>query len=224
MIDKEHFDVILDEDKDNINAGIYSEAYSTDGIEVFMCKKCFKIHKFVIRKEINYSSRFEIMNTEDHNEQFELDQDEVLTNLIVHLSYLSVPNEIHLRCDDCNRVTAHAILDYNMAEIITELNKKGYTTAYSCDGHYDMRSIPYIVFKAKKSEKNKYEDMLGLICRNTGYWRWEEMSDDPKFIYYKLELDIDNITISEYHNKVHMTPLKTIVYDYLDKEKEDDNK
>lgn len=224
MIDKEHFDVILDEDKDNINAAIYSEAYSTDGIEVFMCKKCFKIHKFVIRKEINYNSRFEILNVDNYNEQFELDQDEVLANLTDHLSYLSIPNEIYLRCDNCNNITDHAILDYNMAEIITELNKKGYTTAYSCDGHYDMRSIPYILFKAKKADKYKYEEMLNLICSNLGYWQWEEMSEDPMFIYYKLQLDINNITISEYHDKVHMTALKTIIYDYLNKEKEDDNK
>lgn len=221
MIEKEYFST---DKESNINTGIYSEAYSTDGTEVFMCKKCFKIHKFMVKKQINYSSRFEILNTEDYNEEFELDHDEVLFNLMDHLSYLSIPNEIYLRCDDCNEVTDHAILDYNMAEIITELNKKGYTTAYSCEGHYDIRSIPYILFKAKKSEKDKYEEMLNLIVRNSGWWQWDIMSEDPKFTYYKLELDTNFITLKDYNNNEYLIPLKTIVYDYLDKEKENDSK
>lgn len=206
MIEKDYFDVILNEDKDDVNAGICTEIYSTDNYEAFMCTKCFNLHKLVVKKEINYNSRFTLINSEDTNEQF--DDPSIIDRLEHSLSHLSIPTHIYLKCDNCGKRISHAILDYELAPIISKLNKKGYNTHYSCSGHYDMRSIPYITFETKVSEKDKYEKMLNVLSRDgSGLWEWEVMMENDHFIKYKLQLNINKCTIDQYYNKEYLKEL-----------------
>jgi hypothetical protein len=65
---------------------------------------------------------------------------------------------VKLTCDNCGHIINNATgaLDPNIAPVISELNKKGYYTLESCEGHqYDdeKSSQPYIWFTSDKIEK-----------------------------------------------------------------------
>ena len=66
-------------------------------------------------------------------------------------AYIGITPAYTIQCTKCKEITTFLYeLDPNITPMIAELNRKGYDTVYSCEGHRvneDEQSQPYIMFK-----------------------------------------------------------------------------
>ena len=66
-------------------------------------------------------------------------------------TYLGITPAYTVECTKCHEVTTYLYeLDPNITPMIAELNRKGYDTVYSCEGHRENEDdicVPYIMFK-----------------------------------------------------------------------------
>jgi len=81
-----------------------------------MCPKCLKMHYADINNCITISNK----------------------NIDTNVEY-------YMQCEECSSHTKMIVIDYNIAEAIEILNKKGYFTVYCCEGHveYDIEDNLY---------------------------------------------------------------------------------
>jgi hypothetical protein len=114
--------------------------FKKKGHIALMCPICFNytVHR------INTS--FKITNYYDYDHRF----GDLVNSNNVYSGYCTNP--------DCNHYTKFIELDINLAEIVSILNKKGYRTAYCCEGHINGEGISftYIVFEDVYFKDNDY--------------------------------------------------------------------
>ena len=97
------------------------------------------------------------------------------------------PDDMIVSEDDIPEDTI--IVDTGIAAIVRDLNKKGYKTIYSCQGHFDKNiykddkgeyhsniSVPYVLFEAGEF-LNKYIDHIFRIPRQFDIEICDELSD-----------------------------------------------
>lgn len=106
----------------NIYEPGWRKVYS-DRFAGFICPECGKyfIIKFKGLIDIEYPKWFQIKHYNNDD----------------MVPYISTT--FHLPCPHCDEFatyTSHDIIDPNIVPTITLLNKKGYETLYSCEGHY----------------------------------------------------------------------------------------
>lgn len=90
-------------------------------------------------------------------------------------------NTINYNCPNCGEYTTHYMVDADIAETLSLLNKMGYRTVFSCQGHCTARSTgikgkpyklkyndPYVFIKGKK--KPDPELVMELI--KIGFTKW----------------------------------------------------
>ena len=70
-------------------------------------------------------------------------------------------------CDFCDyTIYSVGAIDGGIAEAVEILNKKGYKTSYSCEGHYDdkhgITSLPYILFNPSIGDITKNFDNINI--------------------------------------------------------------
>ena len=99
-----------------------------------------------------------------------------------------VNSEFEVGCEECgNRFTTDLIgIDPNICGVIEMLNKLGYKTDFSCEGHvYDSGniSVPYISFISSDAT-DKYKSPNG--------WRVEVNNNGGTTIYYNEDFKYDN--------------------------------
>lgn len=118
-----------------------------------------------------------------------------------------LPPEHDVKCRHCGKeftVNSFTVLDPNIAEAISLLNRASIETIFSCEGHDDIgnKSIPYIMFK------NDFEELLEFELPDN--WIVEK-----NFIYFSKSNYEERITITyNYITKGYFD------YDEYDKEKE----
>ena len=98
-----------------------------------MCNKCFRLHDMKIEVSIDHIYPFT-----NHDTYLTFDEEEI--------------DEGTVACKSCGS-TDMALIDEKISAAVQELNKKGYYTLYSCEGHLDnvnettdCSSLPYIMF------------------------------------------------------------------------------
>lgn len=77
----------------------------------------------------------EILFTDKFSMRYLIRDKEYLENEL----YVS-PRLISGYCDACDKIHYFYETDFNIGEIISDLNKKGYYTAYSCEGHSSIET------------------------------------------------------------------------------------
>lgn len=204
----------------------YNEIYTEDKILSFICQNCFNIHPLTVQQTYTYNNRIVTIIHDKDNNKFKDNKVNNLSDTMEDLSRISFPSSTNLYCSKCNKDNLHFIIDYGMRNIISYLNKAGYKTEYSCSGHKDMGSIPYVLFVDHKHLNDKYEKLLNYISSKTNeYWCWKTVDTDSsaKFNKYNLSLDIDKISMNDYLNNKHLFDLERVIKSYL-KEKNNDSK
>lgn len=126
------------------------------GSIAYMCPHCFNI----------------IMAHGSRKLDYEFDTDDVWVSSYVGYTCKKCKNEIYQAIE----------LDPNIASMISKLNKKGYTTAFCCEGHTSKNynnEDAYIMFRALKMDPNnipkywyvdyEYDNGFTIRCDNTKY-------------------------------------------------------
>jgi len=201
----------------NRNVAEYTETYSNEKILSFMCKKCYNIHPIVVKQEYTYNNKATIITKNNENfEELNVDVNDVADDI----SKLRIPVTSKLYCPICKKYKDHYILDYLISDIISILNKAGYKTIYSCSGHEEMNSIPYIMFKHEDEEFDRYVKMIDNVSLYTDKL-WTSSNEIIHNIpegYIKLQLDIEKISVTDYLDYKHLTILKNAINKYLNNE------
>lgn len=145
-----------------------------------MCLNCYNVDK-----AIQYSMQFNLKIKKSEN----IDNQQ-LDDFIC--AFGCFPWEIKTQCKCCGKETQHAIIDNNIANIISEFNKRGYITKYCCEGHADCNWISdmYISFDALHGK-----NILELIDRNNkkaDNSLKEEYESFFGHFYYEYMLHSDN--------------------------------
>ena len=130
--------------------------YFKSGSIAYMCPHCFNI----------------IMAHGSRKLDYEFDTDDVWVSSYVGYTCKKCKNEIYETIE----------LDPNIASMISKLNKKGYTTAFCCEGHTSIKyenTDAYIMFNALKMDPNnipkywyvdyEYDNGFTIRCDNTKY-------------------------------------------------------
>lgn len=108
----------------------YKSEESYQGTVKVMCPNCFSLFECIIK-----SKNSTLINQEKSD---------------IFIYYNCKPQYIIDECV-CGAISNYGIeLDYNIADIISELNKKGFYTRYCCEGHLSGSIKPYIMFQEKK--------------------------------------------------------------------------
>lgn len=102
------------------------------------------------------------------------------------------------RCPECSSKESLIMLDPNITTVISLLNKKGFRTSFSCEGHKiaDSDSYAYILFN-NLSKKN--QDILTEAFKNSSYWVTYNPDfllpylDKSQFKYYNNNFMLDSM-------------------------------
>ena len=149
----------------------------------FICEKCFKVNPI----DITLNSK----------------QDIKRGPFVMKL-------KINQFCDRCNHMSKHFVTDKNIAIAVSAMNKMGYKTGYSCEGHGEfcldkddklvvrkntVSSIgdPYIFVIGKKPiDKALFEDLVAI-----GFKEWDiGQSGSFKILDIKKEKDVRKLLVS----------------------------
>lgn len=102
-----------------------------DGREYLMCPNCYKLSLVEIHEEFKFDRL-------DNNDKTGVE------------SYFFIePRRISKYCNKCYGIHTHIELDTGIARAVSDLNKKGYYTYSSCEGHvFNDKVVPaFIMFQ-----------------------------------------------------------------------------
>jgi hypothetical protein len=123
---------------------------------VYMCPVCYKLFK-VNPPQITVPDRIEIFGDDD---DLDFTSNAAKPTLHVRLIYIAPCHPAPSKDSaECNCLIP---LDMRIANIVSEFNKKGYRTRFSCEGHwrddprYDVGDLPAIVFEEYPGLKIKW--------------------------------------------------------------------
>lgn len=108
----------------------------------FMCPNCYEI---VDIKKVNSVIDFNY-ELPDFMTDFQFGKDVEKISYNVDLPLLN----IHCTCKHCNNEVVLVELDQGISDIVSNLNKKGYNTIFSCEGHIideENYDIAYVIFE-----------------------------------------------------------------------------
>ena len=154
-----------------------TKRYKTYGVQVekinnkikLMCHHCFVVHDTNVSIQRNICVRSDIQP--------------IVTGVFSKYQYNGV-------CSICGKSSILIELDYNIGDIISILNKKGYETAYCCGGH-NIKDSGYILFKDTDVNKNilEYSKLLPeefyidiQSYRRSGNW-YRQCGEECKNVY-----------------------------------------
>lgn len=121
--------VFGDTKSDFYNKKLYKYIYGRVGL---MCPKCYNYFKINLNYNMNLSCEIDDLSIFPYS-----------------LEFKPIINIVSLMCDFCKCTDVELIrIDHNIVEDISILNKKGFITKYSCDGHIHGRA--YISFDGNK--------------------------------------------------------------------------
>lgn len=148
---------------------------SNDRLVRYMCTKCFSLTKMY---RIYSSFDFNILYGETDTGQ----------DIIDALSESDIPlfETVIAECNNCDNDTWVPI-DAPIAEIISNFNKAGLITRFSCSGHVknDGISVAYILFK----DKEFAEKVFSQIPEDDIFWKYWCVNKDNDYIFI-----IDQVT------------------------------
>lgn len=160
----------------------------------FVCAHCLrKTGKIAV--SYNYSV---FMKSEDEDIDANIISDKIIPQFIPGF------NIVKLYCPKCNKETLHAVIDYNISDIIVALNKIGLRTTYCCEGH-DTRHQPYIAFE---TDIEKCKCILGNELKYWFYDDIEHITNDSINAIIRVKEDI---TVKEYLDRVYLDELREII-------------
>lgn len=149
-----------------------------------------------------------ILKSSTHN-SVEYLKNQKYTEAVKHL-ILNIEPLYTVTCPYCGDIiVTEDIIDPNMVEFISILNKKGYETKYSCEGHTEINrdfisySHPYILFKDKN-----LKDILKYIPLQGGWYL--DTKYDRFSIYWK-----DSLCLEFEHSKELIKYNNTDIFLYL---------
>lgn len=102
----------------------------------------------------------------------------------------------------CCGENTYFYVDVDMAKIISELNKMGYPTSFSCEGHNLSKlgfSCPYIAFTDYVFDTI---DLSDPILENL--WEREDIEGSHPMLYSAIYLNTAQITIDQYLDNYHI--------------------
>ena len=109
----------------------------------FMCPECYEI---VDVRKVNNVIDFEYYDLPDFMTDFHLGEDVENVSYNVDLPLIN----IHCTCKHCNNKVSLIELDEGIVDMISNLNKKGYDTIFSCEGHIineENYDLAYVIFE-----------------------------------------------------------------------------
>ena len=158
-----------------------------------ICNKCYNVtsafkFKMEFEKEVN-----EMYVSSDSEDMFKLN------------SY----------CDECQKFTSHFVVDKGIAETVSLMNKLGYHTVYSCEGHYspdekyicDKISQPYVFIK---NERCNDKLLTNELFKKLYSAKWNEFTIGQRESFRRINLNrkidkimlLDSPVFSFYYNEV----------------------
>ena len=117
-------------------------------------------------------------------------------------------------CDECQKFTSHFVVDKGIAETVSLMNKLGYHTVYSCEGHYspdekyigNKISQPYVFIK-----NERYNDKLltNNLFKKLYSEKWNEFVIGQRESFRRINLNrkIDKIILLD-------SPIFSFYYNY----------
>lgn len=140
----------------------------------------------------------------------------------VNEMYVSSDSEDMLKlnsyCDECQKFTSHFVVDKGIAETVSLMNKLGYHTVYSCEGHYspdekyiyDKISQPYIFIK---NERCNDKPLTNELFKKLYSAKWNEFTIGQRESFRRINLNrkidkimlLDSPVFSFYYNEEILT-------------------
>ena len=119
-------------------------------------------------------------------------------------------DNLELYCPKCNKKTNHYAVDANIVNIVKALHDKGYTTKYSCEGHYSDHGCSTSYFMILGYVGNKFDLSNSLISN------WYVESTIKEFgIVTILRIDIDKISMKDFLEQKHLDNMLCYIEDYM---------
>lgn len=174
-----------DDDVEMYVHDVYMKSYA------YICSKCHDInHEAVINGTLSASVQCNTISKQEKSE--------ILYKLNRNFDF----DYLELTCPKCGR-TIHYGVDSDIADIVVILNKKGYYTEYSCEGHYN--SLSYFVITGDVVDKF---DMDNPLLAN---WKCELFGTDRT----RLSVNSSTITLDEYYTRKHLDAMRCYIEDNL---------
>lgn len=162
----------------------------------YMCRECYTLSKTY---RIFSSFDFKILSGQTDTGQ------DILTD--IEDSEVPIFENLIAQCENCNKETMWVPIDAPIAEIISEFNKSGMKTSYSCSGHIknDSVCVAYIMF----SDAEFMEKVFAEIPEDDVFWSyWHRDNEFDNKEVYMLDQNID--TIDKFLNADHLKALEDI--------------
>lgn len=166
-------------------------SYNEQSTVALMCPKCFKWFKVILNRNSSFSVDYDL---DDTNGKLE-------TNLM-NVNYSG-------KCSGCERRVIFIDIDIELADIISTLNRKGYTTQFCCSGH-----VPYarrfILFDSEYNFPSSPRYWRLMVNNNINYSRSEIIIELKDYTQFKQFNDF-NLLELEKNSKI----IKSILFDEL---------
>lgn len=175
--------------KENITNGRYNyiKTVSKSGEIGLMCPKCFGISSHTgtsaIGGLISQNYKKEVIDTNKVDDDGDLILEPDTVEIIPDIKYMVY------QCPHCGNSVTLIEVDPCIIQVVSILNKKGYLTNFSCEGHNET-SNPYIYFSNKK-QMEKY-----LHTIPTSWFLDLEDIKEGRFII-RTEFEQKNVAIYE---------------------------
>lgn len=191
-------DIIENSADDEYDMNIYTHSMKKRNY-TYLCSECNSInHKIDIAGTYSVQLSCDTLNKE-----------EKMDILYRSNSFFNFDN-LELPCTNCNKKTKHYAVDSNIVDIIKALHDKGYTTKYSCEGHYNDYgcSLSYFVILGDVIDKF---DLSNPLISN---WQ-KEFAINELGIVTILRIDSDKISMKDFIEQKHLNNMLCYIEDYM---------
>lgn len=171
--------------------------FDTDNRNVrFMCSNCYSLSKMY---KLFTSFDFKILHAISDTGQ---DIEESLVS-----SEVPIFETVISECDNCKEENLWVPIDAPIAEVISDFNKSGLITKYSCSGHIkkDSLYVAYIMFK----DKDFAEKVFSELPDDDIFWNYWHINTEDNFKdVYMIEqittgFDVDKILMADHVSALH---------------------